>query len=399
MPLIRKGEIGTDEFVALHDDAAVPADGAVIVSATRFLADPETLAQRHAPTGVAWPNNRPVAELAPYLDRLALVALGFPTFRDGRAYSQARQLREQYRFAGELRATGNVLRDQFLFMLRAGFDSLEIAKDSDAAAFSRAITRYSLFYQPGADRRPVANMLRLARTANKIKADTIVAPQRDLSALNTALEHAAPEKILAEAIRVTPRLAVVSSFGIESAVLLHLVASLDRSLPVIFLDTGWLFGETLAYRDALIEHLGLTDVRTVRPDAKRLSRADPESELWSENPDACCRLRKVEPLARALVPFDAWVTGRKRFQGGARSQLAIVEADAGRLKFNPFAATPQKEIAARFRAANLPRHPLAASGYLSVGCLPCSTRAREGEGVRDGRWRGRARTECGIHCG
>ncbi|HEX4157146.1 MAG TPA: phosphoadenylyl-sulfate reductase [Rhizomicrobium sp.] len=397
MQLIRNGEIVTDEFVALPDDASVPADGAIIVPAPRFLADPDMSSQRPAPFGVAWPNNRRVAELSPYLERLALVALNFPSFRDGRAYSQARQLREQHRFAGELRATGDVLRDQFLFMLRAGFDSLEVRKDADAAAFLKVMAHSSIYYQPASDHRATAAVTRLARAANGIETRAVGRFPRDLPGLNAALEHATPEEILAQAIRVAPRLAIVSSFGIESAVLLHLAASVDRSLPVIFLDTGWLFGETLAYRDSLIEQLGLTDVRTIRPDARRLSRADPDSELWSEDPDRCCQVRKVEPLADALASFDGWVTGRKRFQGGARTQLATVETDAGRLKFNPFAATPAKEIAARFGAANLPRHPLAASGYLSVGCLPCSSRARAGEGVRDGRWRGRGRTECGIH--
>jgi phosphoadenosine phosphosulfate reductase len=399
MQLIRKGSIAADQFVALGDDEILPDDGAAIVSGERFLAESDLFAERNAPTGVAWPNHRRVADLAPYLDRLALVALSFPTFRDGRAYSQARQLREQYCFAGELRATGDVLRDQFLFMLRAGFDALEVRKDCDAQAFAQAVARYSAFYQPGADGRSIASAARLARVANGIDMYATGSIVRDLAALNAALEHATPEEILSEAIRVAPRLAIVSSFGIESAVLLHLAASLDRSLPVIFLDTGWLFGETLAYRDALVEHLGLTDVRTIPPDARRLARSDPESELWSEDPEACCRLRKVEPLADALKPFDAWVTGRKRFQGGARAQIAIVETDSGRLKFNPFAATPQKEIAARFRAADLPRHPLGAVGYLSIGCLPCSSRAQAGEGVRDGRWRGRSRTECGIHTG
>jgi phosphoadenosine phosphosulfate reductase len=399
MLLIRNGDVARDEFVAFPDDAPAPESGAMIVSAMRFLADPEAYAGRRAPTGVAWPNNRPVAELAPCLGRLALVALNFPTFRDGRAYSQARQLREQYGFTGEMRATGDVLRDQFLFMLRAGFDALEIRKDADAAAYQEAVSRYSVFYQHSNNGAPSAVAERLARNAIRIDARAGRAPFRDVTALNAELEYATPEEILARALKLTPKLAVVSSFGIESAVLLHLVASLDRSLPAIFLDTGWLFGETLAYRDALIEHLGLTDVRTVRPDAGQLSLADPDSELWSENPDACCHVRKVEPLAGTLGPFEGWITGRKRFQGGVRANLPVVEADGVRLKFNPFATTSQKDIAARFRAAKLPRHPLAAAGYLSVGCLPCSSRARAGEGVRDGRWRGRSRTECGIHGG
>ena len=168
---------------------------------------------------------------------------------------------------------------------------------------------------------------------------------------------------------------------------------------MIFLDTGWHFGETLEYRDTLIAHFGLTDVRSIAPDAARLAAADPESTLWSTDPDACCDARKVEPLARALAPFSAWITGRKRYQGGERGALAVVEADGPRLKFNPFARMSPREIAAIFRSAGLPRHPAAAMGYMSIGCMPCSTRAQTGEGVREGRWRGTAKTECGIHRG
>lgn len=226
--------------------------------------------------------------------------------------------------------------------------------------------------------------------------DDIAIPAR---VLNLALEGARPERILEAAIEsvVRGRLAIVSSFGIESAVLLHLVSAVDAKLPVIFLDTGWHFPETLAYRDLLVDHLGLGDVRSIRPTAESLASEDPGKELWSLDPDACCNLRKVVPLAGALESFDAWTTGRKRFHGGERGTLAIVEADGPRLKFNPFAGISPKEIAARFRLANLPPHPLMAAGYLSVGCLPCSTRAREGEGAREGRWRGRGKTECGIH--
>lgn len=216
---------------------------------------------------------------------------------------------------------------------------------------------------------------------------------------NEVLEGARPERVLEAAIESVPKgkLAIVSSFGIESAVLLHLVATVDRTLPVIFLDTGWHFPETRAYRDVLADHLGLHDVRSIRPSAQSLASADPEKDLWSQNPNECCRLRKVVPLAAALDPFDAWTTGRKRFHGGTRGALPIVEADGQRLKFNPFASVSPKEIAARFRLANLPPHPLGIAGYLSVGCLPCSTRSQDGEGVRDGRWRGRGKTECGIH--
>ena len=156
MPLVKSGRVATDTFVHLADDADLPGDGAVLISAARFLENPEAISRRLGKTGVTWPNNRDVDDLVPYLDRLAMVALVFPTFRDGRAYSQARLLRERYGFKGELRATGQVLRDQFLFMLRAGFDAFEVRKEADAEAFTNTAKRYSVFYQPTGDGRLTA---------------------------------------------------------------------------------------------------------------------------------------------------------------------------------------------------------------------------------------------------
>jgi phosphoadenosine phosphosulfate reductase len=217
--------------------------------------------------------------------------------------------------------------------------------------------------------------------------------------LDRALRDASPAEVIAAALKTVGRehLALVSSFGIESAALLKVMADVDPAIPVVFLDTGWLFEETLAYRDTLIATLGLRDVRSIKPLAETLSREDPERELWFSDPDACCRIRKVEPLARALKPFSAWINGRKRFQGGLRAAMAVVEQDGIRLKFNPFANISREQITAIYASANLPPHPLAASGYLSVGCMPCTSRTSPDEDVRAGRWRGRAKTECGIH--
>ena len=156
MPLVKHGKITNDALVHLADDAEIPGDGAILITAARFLEDAEGLSRRVGRTGVIWPNNRDVDDLVPYLDRLAVIALVFPTFRDGRAYSQARLLRERHGFKGELRATGQVLRDQFVFMLRAGFDAFEVKKDSDAAAFAATTKRYSVFYQPTGDGRVTA---------------------------------------------------------------------------------------------------------------------------------------------------------------------------------------------------------------------------------------------------
>jgi uncharacterized protein (DUF934 family) len=163
MRLVKSGHVVSDHFARVGDDAPIPDDAPVIVPAARFLADAEHILGRKAPTGVLWPNNRRIAELVPYLDRLALVALDFPKFRDGRAYSQARLLREQHGFRGELRATGDVLRDQFVFLLRAGFDSFEVKKDADAAVFASEVARKTVFYQPTADGRVPAARQRQAR--------------------------------------------------------------------------------------------------------------------------------------------------------------------------------------------------------------------------------------------
>ena len=217
--------------------------------------------------------------------------------------------------------------------------------------------------------------------------------------LDRALRDAAPAQIIEAALKRVGRenLALVSSFGTESAALLKVMADVDPAIPVIFLDTGWLFAETLAYRDTLIASLGLRDVRSIQPEEATLAQQDPDRELWFSDPDGCCRIRKVEPLARALKPFSAWINGRKRFQGGARAEIPVVEDDGAKLKFNPFANVSREDIEAIYELAKLPPHPLVASGYFSVGCMPCSSRTAPDEDARAGRWRGRQKTECGIH--
>ncbi|HET7887918.1 MAG TPA: phosphoadenylyl-sulfate reductase [Bradyrhizobium sp.] len=239
----------------------------------------------------------------------------------------------------------------------------------------------------------------MSSVAEQIPVETAVTEKA--TALDEVLRNASPSEVIESALRVVGRehLALVSSFGTESAALLKVMADVDPAIPVIFLDTGWLFEETLAYRDTLIARLGLRDVRSIKPLGDALNREDRDRELWFSDPDACCRIRKVEPLKRALAPFRAWINGRKRFQGGLRADIAVVEADGARLKFNPFANITRAGIEAIYAQADLPPHPLVAAGFLSVGCMPCSSRAQSGEDARDGRWRGRSKTECGIHTG
>lgn len=193
------------------------------------------------------------------------------------------------------------------------------------------------------------------------------------------------------------KFAIVSSFGTESAVLLHLAATVDRNIPVIFLNTGKLFGETLRYKRDLTKRLGLTNVRTIEPDEDEILTNDPKGALWRHKPDACCAMRKVRPLARALKPLAAWATGRKAYQGQARAGLGLIETDGPRIKINPLAQWQRADIEAYFERFDLPPHPKEAEDYASVGCMPCTSPIVAGESQRDGRWRNQDKTECGIH--
>ena len=193
------------------------------------------------------------------------------------------------------------------------------------------------------------------------------------------------------------RIAVVSSFGAESAVLLHLVAIIDPSTPVLFLNTGKLFGETLRYRDRLQEMLGLTDLRAIGPHPGDRGALDQEGVLWSKDPDACCNFRKTIPLSRAMEGFDAWITGRKRFQTDSRAEMDAVELVGTRYRINPLADWTQADLDSYMIEHHLPAHPLVRDGYLSIGCMSCTSRVQAGEDPRAGRWRGQDKTECGIH--
>ena len=193
------------------------------------------------------------------------------------------------------------------------------------------------------------------------------------------------------------RIAVVSSFGTESALLLALVAEIDPSVPVLFLDTGKHFGETLRHRDRLVRQLGLQDVRAIKPDPGSLAEHDPQGVLWAADPDGCCRIRKVAPLQWAVSGFAAWITGRKRFQGGQRGELATIEASDDKVKINPLATWSRAAVEAALEARGLPRHPLEADGFLSIGCMPCTERVVPGADTRSGRWAGTGKVECGIH--
>ena len=195
------------------------------------------------------------------------------------------------------------------------------------------------------------------------------------------------------------QIAVVSSFAAESVVLLHQVAEIDPTTPVLFLNTGKLFGETLRYRDRLQDVLGLTDIRAIGPHPDDRKAADPEGTLWSRDPDACCHFRKVVPLSRAVAGFSATITGRKRFQTATRATLEWVELVEGRFRVNPLVDWSLDALAAYVEEKGLPQHPLVMDGYPSIGCMPCTRRVGAGENYRAGRWAGFDKDECGIHGG
>lgn len=194
------------------------------------------------------------------------------------------------------------------------------------------------------------------------------------------------------------KVALVSSFGAESVVLLHMVSEIAPDTPVLFIDTEMLFPETLAYQQDVAAHLGLTDVRSITAPRAQVLERDVDGILHQFDTDACCALRKTEPLEAALQGFGGWITGRKRVQGGQRAQMPLFEKDvAARVKINPLAAWDLDMVADYIKTHDLPRHPLVARGFTSIGCAPCTTKASKDEDPRAGRWRGQQKSECGIH--
>ncbi|WP_340587070.1 phosphoadenylyl-sulfate reductase [Erythrobacter alti] len=241
----------------------------------------------------------------------------------------------------------------------------------------------------------------MGEAARKIdRIDTAPAfTQDDADALNARFENVPTLDMLRTlfAEDTLGKVAVVSSFGTESAVLLDLVAQADPDVSVVFVDTLKMFDETLAYRETLIEQLGLRNSSVVQPDPAVLAEKDETGLRWSYDPDGCCEIRKVEPLARAKAGLDSWISGRKAFQSVTRQDIPRFEVEDGRLKINPLGDWVKDDLEAYFEARDLPRHPLEAQGFLSVGCAPCTSPVAPGEDPRAGRWRGWDKTECGIH--
>jgi len=220
-----------------------------------------------------------------------------------------------------------------------------------------------------------------------------------VAALNRRHDHDTAASLLSGVLSdpLVGRIAMVSSFGAESVVLLHLVSIIDRRVPVLFIDTELLFAQTITYQNHLARVLGLRDVRRLHAARSDTFARDPDNMLHRHDPDACCALRKVAPLAQGLAGFNAWITGRKRFQSATRQDVALFEADGARIKVNPLARWSQSDVRDYIRHHDLPRHPLVTRGYASIGCKPCTSRVKIGEDPRAGRWRDTEKSECGIH--
>ncbi|CAN5117486.1 hypothetical protein BH10PSE2_BH10PSE2_23070 [soil metagenome] len=330
-----------------------------------------------------------------------VLVLEFDAFRDGRGFSLASILRERG-YRGRLIAAGKLLPDQARHIRRSGFDAVELTPGADLATWQRMDAVFENAYQPAEDGQPTIWQRRAAAARSK---PTPPRPDGDLQGLadrlNAQVAGADAAAILKAALDPTLGLkpAAISSFGAESAALLHLIAEQDPTLPVVFLETGQHFFQTLQYRSQLTTKLGLSDVRLVTPDAGEKADLDARDDLWKTDADACCDLRKTRPLARATVGFGALITGRKRYQNSDRADLLPFEVLDGVLRINPLANWTGETVEDYLTTHALPRHPLVDQGYRSIGCHTCTRPVETGEDARAGRWSGLDKTECGIHVG
>lgn len=331
--------------------------------------------------------------LAPRLSGLKTIEIDFPAFTDGRGFSIARHLR-RLGFSGELIAAGTLIPDQYAYALQCGFDKVLVDQEQydrhSKEDWLAALSSFDLTYQRGyaIANGPAQNVFE-ARKEARSTSSTLKKNYNGLSA-ETALRKAIREDYKGQIV-------LTSSLGIDSAVLLHMIAQIDPDTPILFLETGKHFKETLAYRDLLVEQLGLTNFQNITPDEAELTKLDPKGDLNITDNPACCELRKVRPLNKAASKYKIRITGRKRFQTKDRADINILDIDGDNSRLNPLAFWSAKDVTAYMRKHKLPTHPLLAFGFLSVGCSPCTSKVNEGEDPRAGRWRESDKDECGIH--
>ncbi len=374
-------------------DAAEAADGAV---ATLETID-AILAERANGVTLHVPGETEFRLVETYASRVERILVTFKAFRDGRGLTLATRLRERG-FKGRLEAEGDVLPDQAIHLSRCGFDAVRLGERDVREEWERALNAFSAVYQPATDGQPTVWALRArARAAEPSSGPTGSTLEDKARALNAELRDADAATILKRTLESFPgRVAMLSSFGAEAAVPLHLLAQTAPDMPVLFLDTDRHFGQTLPYRDQLASQLGLTDIRSLKPE--NTAAADPKGDLWRTDADLCCTIRKVKPLAAVKPQFDVLITGRKHFHGAGRLRLPLFEVLDGQIRLNLLANWSPDEVDAYFAQHALPRHPLVQAGYRSIGCWPCTQPSADADDdVRGGRWAGSEKVECGIH--
>lgn len=428
MALIRNGSLAEDRWTILADGAAPPPDaGDLIVPLKLWRDSRDSLKQRSGATGVWLDSAEDPIQLSDHVDELPVIAVNFPKFTDGRGYSTARLLRERYQYRGELRAIGDVLRDQLQYMKRCGFDAFKLRADQDTASALGAFDDLSESYQAAVDQ-PLP-LFRRRHGATRAAAPVAAAPASvaetpALVAVTPPLVVTAPALVAAaaEPVSLERRIedlrgllgrierdhapaALASAFGIESMVLIDLIAKEFRGIKVFTLDTGRLPEETYQLMHETRRRYDLP-IEVYTPDPSALARYVREYGVNGfydglTERKGCCDVRKVEPLNRALAGKRAWLSGLRHEQAQTRVEASAEEFDAkhGLIKFNPLVDWSEAEVWAYIRRFDVPYNTLLDRGYTSVGCAPCTRPVQAGEHVRAGRWWWEAaeHKECGIH--
>jgi len=390
MKLIKNGTVvDPDWFFEVDGDQGNNQIVPQIVPVELFLENPELSA------GVLIDVDTNLDHIAPHLEKISLIVIEFAAYADGRGFSIAHRLRHSFDYTGEIWGSGSLIADQYALAVQCGIDAVLVDEqllerqpiEHWQEVLADAPTPYRFqddMMQDYSDSSP---------GSNPVDSDKTIAN------LNDRFDDRTTEDLLAFALsdESMGKSAVVSSFGAESVVLLHLIAKIAPQSPILFLDTGKLFPETLEYRNELVAQLQLTNVEILHPDTSAIERNDPDGTLWQEDNITCCELRKVDPLQAALAGYDTWISGRKSYQSELRSPLQLFERSGNQIKINPLANWSHDQLAEYMQQHDLPPHPLVSQGYPSIGCAPCTTQVCQGEHSRAGRWRGQSKTECGIH--
>lgn len=376
----------------LNDSVLIKDGHAESASDYENLPDLETFLASNRGEGLKLSNDVDLKKIALRLNNVKVITVDFPSFADGRGFSIARELRKKYNYEGLLIADGPLIPDQYIYALQCGFDAVKVDHETydrqSESDWFEAMDRFRLTYQRGYAMHNGPEMNVFDARGTSIQPEREHDPYYGLSAemtIKRAMEEFGDELVLA------------SSMGVDSAVLLHLASQVNPNIKVVFLDTQKHFRETLHYRDMLVQDLGLKNLENITPNENDIAKHDVDGELYKSNPDLCCSLRKVDPLANALGKYKARITGRKRYQTPERGEMPIYEVGSKMIKINPLAYWSAKDISAYMRKHDLVPHPMLSLGFLSIGCQPCTTRVADGEDPRAGRWRNFDKTECGIH--